>query len=95
MMEFGEEIRKALVNNKSRSEEATVPISLGELRYLVETVRCQALELDKTISKAQSEATRLNSYFDPLDTNQVKYRLEYLYKQLTGLDPKDGLRSLK
>jgi len=69
------EILHHLKNHKNSKPSEKVSVEIGELRYLVEEIRCAALNL---------------KYDDKEVQQQAKYAVENLYKALTGLDIENG-----
>lgn len=74
-------IKKVLIENSKESSDKLVSVELGDLRHLVENIRCEYHQLSKAIEKANSIAPNLNV----IELSQTKNRLQNMYKILTGL----------
>jgi hypothetical protein len=74
-------IKQVLIENLNEPGDKIVSVELGDLRHLVENIRCEYHELNKAIEKANSIAPNLNV----IELSQTKNRLQNMYKILTGL----------
>ncbi|MEN1985280.1 hypothetical protein [Paenibacillus hubeiensis] len=75
-------IKQVLVENSNEPGDKVVSVELGDLRHLVENIRCEYHELNKAIEKASSIVPNLNV----VELSQTKHRLQNMYKILTGLN---------
>lgn len=74
-------IKQVLTENLNEPGDKLVSVELGDLRHLVENIRCEYHELNKAIERANAIAPHL----DVVDLSRTKHRLENMYTILTGL----------
>ncbi|WP_145333331.1 hypothetical protein [Paenibacillus xylanexedens] len=74
-------IKQVLIENSNEPGDKIVSVELGDLRHLVENIRCEYHELNKAIEKAIYNAPNLNV----VELSQTKHRLQNMYTILTGL----------